>query len=773
MMERDTSQERRLVPSGQQAITGQQFNSRGSLPVQMDVETEGQEQGTSLRDILSVIRRRKAIAIRTFLLVVALGVALTFMTKPLYRSTARILVEGKASTIALSNTTDPLSNLFLPSTGHDVVTQIEILRSPAILEKAHKASGVAPSQVALDVRRVGATDVVELNVTSGSPDSAQKFATALPQVYLEDVKGKSVNEITSALQFARQRVDEENKLLRVAELKLEEFKTRTGIINPEVELKQDVEAAAEARAALSQATSEAASAQARLGVLRSARSGLPATTVTPTTVTNNAQIEELQNRLELLKEERARQLFLYKPQDDEVKKVDLQIAEVERRLRQVPKTVTTITRTPNEDIGEYDVKIADAYAELQEAQAKVATSQAAVSRTAASLGKYNPAERAQAQLQREIEGRRDSLDMLGKSVEELGLREKAAQATGDPVTIIAAAGPGAQVAPQVTRNIVLALLLGLLMACGAAMLQETLDDHITDEEEARHLIGMPVLGHSPMIPEGQSRVLQLSESNPRLLERFRVLRTNVQFTLLNLPKRTLLITSTLPGEGKTSTAVNLAFAMAMDKRRVILVDADLRLPSVHKVFGMENRFGLTNVLVGQMDLHSALQDTPTPGLRVLTSGALPPNSAELLNSPAMDDVLRVLKEEADVVIFDCSPNMAAADAQVLSAKVDGVIYVMELGKVPKSAVQRSFELLHRADAHILGILFNKVGDEQTDGYDYYGKSYTGEHLHVDDEGEGEGVSKAIYLNGDSKTPFDVDSQNGVKPSGEVAEKSEA
>src|SRR5689334_8048711 len=121
MMERDTSQDRRLIPSGQQDITGQQFNSRGSLPVQLDVETEAQEQGTSLRDLLSVIRRRKAIAIRTFLLVVALGVALTFMTKPLYRSTARILVEGKASTIALSNTTDPLSNLFLPTTGHDVV----------------------------------------------------------------------------------------------------------------------------------------------------------------------------------------------------------------------------------------------------------------------------------------------------------------------------------------------------------------------------------------------------------------------------------------------------------------------------------------------------------------------------------------------------------------------------------------------------------------------------------------------------------------------------
>jgi capsular exopolysaccharide synthesis family protein len=159
--------------------------------------------------------------------------------------------------------------------------------------------------------------------------------------------------------------------------------------------------------------------------------------------------------------------------------------------------------------------------------------------------------------------------------------------------------------------------------------------------------------------------------------------------------------------------------MAMDKRQVVLVDSDLRRPRVHEIFGMEAQPGLTNVLVGQVDLADALRETKIQGLRILTAGALPPNSVELLNSPAMDKLYSELKESSDIIIFDSPPVLATADAQVLSSRVDGVLYVMELGKVKRSAVQRSFELLHQARAHILGILFNKVDQNNGDRYDAY------------------------------------------------------
>jgi capsular exopolysaccharide synthesis family protein len=206
------------------------------------------------------------------------------------------------------------------------------------------------------------------------------------------------------------------------------------------------------------------------------------------------------------------------------------------------------------------------------------------------------------------------------------------------------------------------------------------------------------------------------------MESFRMLRTNVRFAFVSNSSRTLLVTSTVPGEGKTTTASNLAMAMAMDGRRIILIDADMRRPSLAKCFGIETQPGLSNVLVGQTSWNEALQDTSVPGLRVLTSGALPPNPAELLSSPAMDQLLEVLREEADMVILDTPPCPATADTQVLSAKVDGVVYVMHLGKVRKAALNHSFSMLHRANAHILGVVLNKFempsGTVTTTGYGY-------------------------------------------------------
>jgi capsular exopolysaccharide synthesis family protein len=208
-----------------------------------------------------------------------------------------------------------------------------------------------------------------------------------------------------------------------------------------------------------------------------------------------------------------------------------------------------------------------------------------------------------------------------------------------------------------------------------------------------------------------------------LLERFRVLRSNVQFTQVDRPHSTMLVTSTVPQEGKSYTASNLAAAMALDGRRVILVDADLHRPRQHGVFKVPVQPGLTNVLVGQAQLKDCLHETGIEGFRVLTAGVLPPNPVELLNSPSMESVLELLKSEADLVIFDSPPVLATADAQVLASKVDGVLYVMQLGSVPKSAVARSFELLEQARANILGIALNKIGGETNfSGYysGYYG-----------------------------------------------------
>jgi len=202
-------------------------------------------------------------------------------------------------------------------------------------------------------------------------------------------------------------------------------------------------------------------------------------------------------------------------------------------------------------------------------------------------------------------------------------------------------------------------------------------------------------------------------------EQFKILRSNILYPVAGEPPRSILVTSTAPGEGKSLTASNLAIAMALDGRQVILVDTDLRRPTLHQKFGLDQKPGLTNVLVGHTPLEEALQKTHIPGLRMLACGPIPPNPAELLNSRAMRKMVEGLREQADIVIYDSPPCLATADAQVLSSEVDGVLYVIQLGQTRKSAVRHASEMLMQARARVIGLVFNKV-DIESRRHDYYG-----------------------------------------------------
>lgn len=202
-------------------------------------------------------------------------------------------------------------------------------------------------------------------------------------------------------------------------------------------------------------------------------------------------------------------------------------------------------------------------------------------------------------------------------------------------------------------------------------------------------------------------------------EAFRTLRTNLQFLGVDKPLRTYLVTSATPSEGKTTTSANLAVAFAQTGARVCLVDADLRRPTLAKVFGLDNWSGLTTVLIGQADYKQCIQENIVPGLSVLTSGPIPPNPAELLGSQQMDRVLRELESSYDVVIFDSPPVLAVTDACVLSAKVNGVILVVRAGQVGYPEVIRARDALNGVKANILGAVLDGIKPSASDGYYYY------------------------------------------------------
>lgn len=207
---------------------------------------------------------------------------------------------------------------------------------------------------------------------------------------------------------------------------------------------------------------------------------------------------------------------------------------------------------------------------------------------------------------------------------------------------------------------------------------------------------------------GQQRLI--THTNPRspIAEAYRQLRTNIQFSSLDNPIKSLLVTSTSPEEGKSTTLANLAITIAQTGSKVILVDCDLRRPTIHGVFGLNNSAGLTSVILDSTGKQMPFQESGVPNLSILTSGPLPPNPSELLGSRRMGEVIEQLKTEADYVLFDSPPILAVTDAAVLATRIDGVLLVVNAGKTKRDLALKAKALLTKVNANLLGVVLNNV-----------------------------------------------------------------
>jgi capsular exopolysaccharide synthesis family protein len=310
---------------------------------------------------------------------------------------------------------------------------------------------------------------------------------------------------------------------------------------------------------------------------------------------------------------------------------------------------------------------------------------------------------------------------LTGSLENLRLAE--AQTTDNIVLTTPAQPSGSPIRPRVLYNTLLALVVGTLLGLGIAFLIEYLDDTVKTSDQVRDLTGLATLGNVIQL-EGASPAERLvARMAPKSLgaEAYRVLRTNLQFSALDKPLSSLVCTSAAPGEGKSTTITNLAFVMAQADRRVILVDADLRRPSLHKILKLPNNVGLSTALLDRRrDPGAYLQETDVPNLRVMTTGPIPPNPAEMLNSARMHEMIELLKNEADVVLFDTPPVLAVADTSILARQVDGTLLVVWASRTRGELLMQAVERLQSLGIQPLGIVLNKLAPR---GRGYYNTYY--------------------------------------------------
>lgn len=265
------------------------------------------------------------------------------------------------------------------------------------------------------------------------------------------------------------------------------------------------------------------------------------------------------------------------------------------------------------------------------------------------------------------------------------------------------------VSPSWPRNIGLALVLGLLVGYGLALLRESLDTRVHAGDDLSEIADAPVLGTivSDSTMTKQPLITQL-EPHASRVESFRVLRTNLQFVDVDHDHNVFVVSSSVPEEGKTSTAINLALSLAQAGSKVLLVEGDLRRPRAAQRLGYDAAVGVTSVLVGKVKLADAIQSDAATGLDFLAAGPVPPNPAELLQSQSMSDLLAELRPLYDVVLIDAPPLLPVTDAALLAAKADGALLVLRHGKVTRDQLRISVERLEQVDATLTGLVINRV-----------------------------------------------------------------
>jgi len=464
-------------------------------------------------------------------------------------------------------------------------------------------------------------------------------------------------------------------------------------------------------------TAAVASSEAELSDLQMLLSRTPSEEETQQTQANPV-VDRLQQQLDELRFKRESLLIERPATSREVRLIDTQIDELRERLSAQPSTRTVALRQSNPDRKLIAARVSEVKLATNKLRRERAVIQAQLQMAEQAASRAVSTVRGREYEQQRLTGDRDAakaaLDQFSTRLADLELRKIARIETA---RIIARAVPPKWALPtNRTAGLATVLIAALIAGVVAVFVRETFDDRLTKVDDVQKLTDRPVLVHVPQILDVKSPLLSLLPSHSPAGEAYRSLRFSLRLAMAQNPFKKLLVTSPSEGEGKTVTAVNLSIALALEGWKVILVDGDLRRPSVHRLLELRNDTGLSEVLGGLIPLESALRSTGVANLRVLSSGPTPHNPSELLGGPAFERLSDELTEMADVVIFDSPPCLPVTDPLLIAEQAGAVILVVQSGQTRKEAIRQALGHLSRVNANLLGLVINKV----TRGQGYYG-----------------------------------------------------
>lgn len=675
----------------------------------------------------ALLRRRKLMLI-TLVTVFAGGMFYTLTRRPIYESTAKIVVASNSGGPAVADDITLLSDLRALTRSRSVETQVEMVSSPDLLKEAFDL--LSPDMRARGFRsldripdwstKISArknTDVILVTARAYTPAAAATLANVISREYLKRDVARNNQATRQARQYAGQQMIQAERDLAYAQNDLAAFKRKSGLFAPEAQLNKTAEEMAQLSMDLAAAKAQYAAERKQAGAMAGALSKERSDVVASTTVARNPEFEAVRQRISDLNGQRIALLQEFTPTSIEVKTLDQRIRQEEARLKQIAQNVvgaTVSARNPVRDalLTNYANTVASASASGGRVGA-LSSALASRRSVANSLPERERGytERAQkvAQLQRTYETlatKYNALLLTEQSTLPSGLLASRARIAEKPAY------------PKRASNTVLFFLLGCLAAAAAAMVAERLDRRVTDESDVIEMTRLPSLSVVPESSDDSPLLLTDPGAKPAMLESFRILRSSIQFCGDQTLPRIIAVTSPGRGEGKSTTTVNLAVAMAMEGKKVLLVDGDLRRPSLHRLLNLPTRAGLSTTLIGTTTADDCIVKTQVENVWCLPSGPTPPNGAELLNSVASRVLFKQLAEQYDVVIVDSPPSTGLCDIQVISGLTDGVLLVVSMNQTLKPQLNLTLRTLAYAGAKVIGVVVNRAETRHW-GYGYY------------------------------------------------------
>ncbi len=708
-----------------------------------------------LSDYLKVLSHRRWAALTAFLVVFIAVVVYTFTATPIYRARVQLLIENENPNVVsfkevieqekatndyyqtqyrmlqsrslARRTLDQLKlwDSFTPrGSARGVRGTVAALASsvsgwfqsstsaalPAAGETAEQSKALDLFLTSLTVSPVRNSRLVEVEYASSQADLSATVANGLARAYIEQNLEFKYTSTREASDWLSQRLGEQRTQVETSEGALQRYRERNDAVSLEERQNIVVQKLADLSAAVTKAKTERIQKESAYNQIGSLQGNRAAALDSIPAILSNQFVQQQKTELAELQRQQAQLSEKLGARHPDMVKLRLAIETGEAKIQgEIAKVVLSLKN-------DYETSLVQEQS-LMRALEQQKQDALAFNRKGIEYGA----------LQREAASNRQIFDSLMQRTKETGISGELK--TSNIRIVDAAEVPAAPSSPNKLMNLLFGALGGSVVACVFVFFIEYVDDRIKSPAEIRSHLGLPFLGMVPILTTGASA----GEGSPLLHrgvqpgfgEALRTLRTNVLFSTTTDGSRSVVVTSSGPGEGKTVVASNIALALAQTGQRVLLIDADMRRPRVHEIFTERQEPGLSNVLTVDARFEDAVLSIENTGLSVLTAGHMPPNPAELLGSKRFTDLLSTLKARFDWIVIDTPPVMAVTDAPVVAHVADSVIFVVGAQMTSRSVAKTAVDQLSNAKAHIMGAVLNRV-DLDNNSY-YYSQYYRREY----------------------------------------------